>query len=443
MPDRLHGVSTMMHGRMPRTPTPSERNPVLRRPIASLAALAAASLVLTACGGSDAPSTPAAGGSSSAAPADFAAVLAEAKGQTVNWHMYGGDDTINTFVNGYVADKLKALGVTLNQVKVTDTVTVVDTILAEKQVGKKDGSVDAVWINGENFATGKQADAWFCGYDRGLENAKYVDFDNPAIANDFGLPVEGCESVWQQANSALVYDSAKLGAGDVKSVSTLFDWVKAHPGQFTYPAPPDFTGSMAVRTFLYDTAGGPEALSGEFDEAKYQPFAEKTFARLNEIAPSLYKKGATYPASQTDVEKLYANGEVAAFLTYGPGGVGEQVEKGVYPKTTREAVFENGNISNYNFLAIPANSPHKAAAQVLQNVLLDPMTQLEFYKVSGTFPAIDLAKVDPAVKAQFDAVQTSESVLPLATLSENAQPELTSGYVTRVEKDWKTDVLQK
>ena len=113
------------------------------------------------------------------------------------------------------------------------------------------------------------------------------------------------------------------------------------------------------------------------------------------------------------------------------------------PTTTREAVFDIGNISNFNFIAIPDNSADKAGAQVLANVLLDPATQLEFYKTSGTFPGIDLDKVDPAVKAQFDAVSTSESVLPLADLTKNAQPELVSDYVTKVEKDWKTHVLQK
>ena len=406
-------------------------------------ALALAGLTLAACGSGSDEASPTPSSSGTAAAGGFAAVLEEAKGQTVNWYMYGGDDTINTFVNGYVADKLKALGVTLNQVKITDTVTAVDKVLAEKQAGKKDGSVDAIWINGENFATGKQADAWFCGYDKGLENAKYVDFDNPAVANDFGLPTEGCESVWQQANSALVYDSSKLTADDVKSVTSLFAWAKAHPGQFTYPAPPDFTGSMAVRTFLYDTIGGPDSLSGPFDKAKYDEAAKKLWTRLNDLAPSLYKKGETYPAGQPDVEKLFGNGEIAAFLTYGPGGVGSQVDKGVFPKTTREAVFDVGNISNYNFLTIPANSPHKAGAQVLQNVLLDPETQLEFYKVSGTFPAIDLDKLTPEMKAKFEAVSTSESVLPLSDLTANAQPELTSGYVTAVEKDWKTNVLQK
>ncbi len=408
---------------------------------------ALAALSLSACAGGS-TATPTAQGSASSAPtassaAGFDAVLSEAKGQTVNWYMYGGDEVINTFVNGYVADKLKAQGVTLNQVKITDTVTAVNKVLAEKQAGKTDGSVDAIWINGENFATGKQADAWFCGYDKNLPNAKYVDFTNPAVANDFGLPVDGCESVWQQANSALVYDSAKLTADDVKSVTSLFAWAKAHPGQFTYPAPPDFTGSMAVRTFFYDTNGGPSSFAGKFDEALYTPAAKKLWDRLNALKPSLYKKGSTFPAAQTDVEKLYANGEVAAFLTYGPGGVGDQVKKGTYPKTTREAVFDIGNISNYNFLTIPANSPHKAAAQVLQNVLIDPDTQLAFYKASGTFPALDLTKLSAEQQAAFAAVATSEAVLPLADLSAHAQPELASTYVTTIEKDWKTNVLQK
>ena len=410
----------------------------------SLAAALLVGVSLTACGSSDpaAPSAPAAAPSGAAAPS-YAEVVAQAKGQTVDWYMYGGDDTINTFVTGYVADQLKAQGVTLNQVKVTDTVTVVDKILAEKQAGKTAGSVDAVWINGENFATGQQAEAWYCGYDRMLDNAKYVDFGNPAVANDFGLPVEGCESVWQQANSALVYDSSKLQPADVASVTALFDWAERNPGQFTYPAPPDFTGSMAVRTFLYDTVKGAQALAGPFDQGKYTPAAEQLWQRLNDLAPSLYKQGETYPASGADVEKLFANGEIAAYLTYGPGSVGKQVEKGVFPKTTREAVFDVGNISNYNFVAIPANSADKAGAQVLANVLLDPKTQLEFYRTSGTFPGIDLEKVTPEVRAQFEAVSTSESVLPLTELTKNAQPELVSAYVTKVEKDWKTNVLQK
>ncbi len=50
------------------------------------------------------------GESTATSSADWEAVLAEADGQTVNWYMYGGDDTLNTFVTGYVADRLASLG---------------------------------------------------------------------------------------------------------------------------------------------------------------------------------------------------------------------------------------------------------------------------------------------------------------------------------------------
>jgi putative spermidine/putrescine transport system substrate-binding protein len=168
----------------------------------------------------------------------WASVLEEARGQQVDWYMYGGDETLNDFVSGFLTDRLAEHGVTLNQVRITDTVDAVNKVLAEKQAGRDDGgSVDLVWVNGENFATGQQAGLWHCGYDRDLPNARYVDFTDPGVTHDFGVPVEGCESVWQQADSALVYDSAALDPRDVESVSSLFAWAERNPGRFTYPAP--------------------------------------------------------------------------------------------------------------------------------------------------------------------------------------------------------------
>jgi putative spermidine/putrescine transport system substrate-binding protein len=375
---------------------------------------------------------------------NWSSVAARAKGQTVSWYMYGGDTVLNTFVTGYVADQLKKNGVNLKQVKITDTVDAVNAVLGEKQAGKNTGgSVDAIWINGENFATGVQAKIWDCGWSRDLPNAKYVNFSNPAVANDFGVPVDGCEAAWQQADSALVYDSSKLGRADVASVSSLIAWAKAHPGQFTYPALPDFTGSMAVRTVLYDTIGGPSSLAGPFDSAKYAAAAALLWARLNAIAPSLWRGGSTYPVSQDAVEKLYSDGEISAYFTYGPGAVGTQVSQGLFPRTTREAVLAGGNIGNESFLSIPYNAAHQAGALVLANVLQDPQTQLALYRAEGIYPGIDLAKTDSGTQAQFAAVPVSPSVLPLAALTRNAQPELASGYVTRIEAGWKIHVLQK
>lgn len=421
---------------------------------ARIAVLAAAiTLTGTACSSVDTPAatvtaatvTHAAGlDATSGTGSGWESVLAQANGQSVNWYMYGGDETLNAFVNGFIADQLRAVGVTLNQVKITDTVDAVNKVLGEVQAGRtQDGSVDAIWVNGENFATGVQANLWSCGWDKTLPNSQFVDFTDPAVANDFGVAVNGCEAVWQQADSALVYDSDKLGAADVASISALLDWARANPGRFTYPAPPDFTGSMVVRTMLYDTIGGPTTLAGPFDETKYSAAAAKLWPRLTAIAGSLWRGGDTYPQSQSAVEKLYSDGEISAFFTYGPGTVGDQVDKGLYPASTRQAVPAGGNIGNRSFVAIPANAAHQAAAMVLANVLQDPTTQLELLKSSGVYPGIDVSKTSPEVQAQFAAVSVHPSVLPLAALTENAQPELAAEYLSRIEKDWTTNVLQQ
>lgn len=416
-------------------------------------AIGAAALLLSACGGSS--SSTSSSGSAGAAPSGaasssasgFDATLAKAKGQTVNWYMYGGDDKLNSYVNGYVKQQLSQQGITLNQVKITDTAEAVNKVLGEKQAGKTDdgGSVDLIWINGENFATLKQADAVYCGYVKDLPSTKDVDLSTPGIANDFGLPTDGCEVPWQQATSALVYNSEHLTADDTKSVDSLFAWSKAHPGRFTYPAPPDFTGSMAVRTFFYDTAGGPKDFLGAFDSAKFDKVAPQLWQRLNDLEPSLWRGGKTYPASGSDVEKLFANGEIDAYLTYGEAAIGSKVDKGTLPKTTKSAVFDKGNIGNYSFTAIPKNASHKGAAEVLANLLLSPEAALVNAGPDGAgfTSAIDLSKLPTDQRDQFVKLTTSPYQVAPEKLADATLPEVVAGYVTALEKGWKENVLQK
>ena len=72
--------------------------------------------------------------------------------------MWGGGARINTYVNEYLGAEAKKYGVTLNQVKLNATVDAVNKVLGEKQAGNSTkGAVDMIWINGENFATGRQA----------------------------------------------------------------------------------------------------------------------------------------------------------------------------------------------------------------------------------------------------------------------------------------------
>ena len=104
-------------------------------------------------------------------------VVALAKGGEVNWFLWGGSDNINQYVSEYIGGVLKDnYDITLNRVGLSDTVEAVNIVLGEKETGVMDkGSVDMIWINGENFRTMKQGGLAYCGYMDVLPNNKLVE----------------------------------------------------------------------------------------------------------------------------------------------------------------------------------------------------------------------------------------------------------------------------
>jgi putative spermidine/putrescine transport system substrate-binding protein len=370
-------------------------------------------------------------------------IVQEARGGTVNWFMWGGADTINRYVSDHVGEVLKReYDITLNRVGIADAADVVNMVLTEKEAGLADaGAVDLIWINGENFRSMKQGDLAFCGYTDLLPNNALVNWDNPAIANDFGVPVDGCEVPWNTVQFAFAHDSAVV-ADPPRDMGALLEWIKANPGQFTYPAPPDFTGSVFVRHVFYHAAGGADALLGPFDQAKFDAAAAKTWAILNEIEPFLWREGRTYPNTIAQLNELFANGEVAFTFNYDPSQFGLAVQAGTYPETTRSFGLTDGTIGNTNYTLIPFNSANKAAAMVVQNLLLSGEEQLEKAKpeVWGASPAIDIARTSAEVQAGFAAIEGHPSVVSADELAKAALPELQADWLTAIEAGWQAQV---
>lgn len=374
---------------------------------------------------------------------DWEAIVELARGGTVNWFMWGGADNINRYVSEYVGGiLLDQYGITLNRVGLSDTVEAVNIVLGEREAGVMDaGSVDLIWINGENFRTMRQGNLVWCGYAETLPNNALINWDNPAIANDFGVPVAGCEMPWARAQFAVAYDTATLDQPP-RSIPELLDWVKENPGQFTYPAPPDFNGAVFVRHVFYHAAGGAESLMGDFDQSKFDAAAAKTWAILNDIEPYLWREGATYPNSITQLNGLFANQEVALTFNYDPSQFGLAVLAGTYPETVRSYGLTDGTIGNTNYTLIPFNSPNKAAALVLQNLLLSAEAQLEKARpeVWGASPAIEMDRTSTGIQAAFDAIERHPSVVPAAELARNALPELQADWISAIEQGWVENV---
>jgi putative spermidine/putrescine transport system substrate-binding protein len=368
-----------------------------------------------------------------------------ARGSEVNWFMWGGADNINSYVSAFVGGILRdKYGIKLNRVGINDTVDAVNIVLGEKEAGVVDkGSIDMIWVNGENFRTMKQAGLAWCGYTGKLPNNDLVNWDNPAIANDFGIPVEGCEVPWNTAQFAFAYDPS-VTSKTPTTIPELLDWVKANPGRFTYPAPPDFNGSAFVRHVFYFAAGGANNLLGAFDQAKFDVAAAKAWKILNDIEPYLWREGKTYPNTITQMNELFANKEVALNFNYDPSQFGQEVKSGKYPESVRSYGLSDGTIGNTNYTIVPFNSPHKAAALVLQNILLSGDAQFEKARpeVWGTAPAIDVSRTSASVQAKFAAIVRHPSVVSSADLAKRALPELQAEWITAIEKGWQENVAK-
>ena len=372
-------------------------------------------------------------------------ITAEARGSDLYWYMWGGSESINRFVQEYVAERLRDdHGIRLHVVPVTDASVFVSKVLGERQAGRiSGGSVDLVWINGENFRSMREAALLFGPYANRLPNMRYVDVTDPSVANDFGVPVEGFESPYGSAPFVMVYDSARLDPP--RSLEGLLSWIRDNPGRFTYPAPPDFTGSAFVRHVFYHVAGGYEDLLGPFDQDLFDRIAADVWRLLNDLEPDLWRAGSTYPASLTQQQQLFANGEVDFDMGYNPAGAANLVSQGRYPETTRTFVFDEGTIGNTHYVAIPFNATNTAAAVLAANLLLDPSVQYQKARpeVWGDLPVVSLSLLPDEWRRRFEALPRPASVLPPDELQQRRIPELQSEWLQAIERGWIAHVLER
>jgi putative spermidine/putrescine transport system substrate-binding protein len=399
--------------------------------------VALGALILGACAapGAQAPAEPV---------GSWSEIETEAQGQTVSLWMWGGDPQGNAYVDDVLAPAVREAGVTLRRVPVADTKDALNRILAERQAGRTDGEVDLVWVNGDNFATGRQAGAWRCGWSDALPNMRYTDPDDPLLSEDFGTEVDGCESPWHKAQFTLVYDSAKI-PDPPTTMAGVLDWAEQHPGRFTYPAPPDFTGSVFVRQLLYSVSGGYENVPAQFDQETFDALTPRLWDRLRELAPSLWRGGRTYPRDSVALDELFAQGQVDMTMTYGPATLTDLVAEGTFPATTRVLTLEEGTVGNASFLAIPSTSADHAGAMVVANLALSPAQQRAKAdpRVWGQFTVLDETRLPSEERAAFDDLPRSPVVPPYAELAHNANPELSSAWVPALDEGWRRNVLAR
>lgn len=367
-------------------------------------------------------------------------ILQKAKGSEVSVYMWGGDKAVNAYYDNFVIPEVKKLyNITLNRVPISEVKNVLQKLELEKEANKL-GTTDMIWINGENFKIAKDKGLLYGSFASKLPNfEKYIAKDNKANFLDFSEPTEGLEAPYGRAQFVMVYNSTKVPIPPT-TLDELWKWIKEHPERFTYPAPPDFTGSAFVRQLFLTSIGG----SKNFDEKTYKQELAKVFAKLNEIKPFMFKKGEYIPNTTALVDTLYAKGSVDFTFSYNPTHALNKIKSSSFPKTSKTAIFEGGTLANTHFLTIAKTAQNPAGAFVVINFLLSPKAQYEKAKseVWGDGTVLDINKLDEDMKAKFLSLSKNPALLDVQTLSSNQLPELKAQYLEEIEKLWIKDVLK-
>ena len=362
-------------------------------------------------------------------------VLEKAKGTTVNFYGYGGNEVMNKWFDTYVVDQMKEkYDITVKRVGMNID-EILNQLLSDKQANNEKGSIDVVWINGENFKTAKDSNLLLGSFVGKLPNFNdYVNTASEDVTVDFGTEVEGLEAPWGKAQFTIAVNSDKVSQ-IINDTKSLREVIMANPGKFTYPALPDFTGSAFVRNVIYDIVGYENVANLPEDKEEVRKAIQQAMDYLNEIKPYLWNEGKTYPSTTSQLDNMYSDNEVYFTMTYSPNSLKGRMESGELSKDTEIIEFKNGNISNTHFLTIPFNSQNQAGAMVLIDFLMsiDAQASKTFTENWGDTTVLDMDKVPAKDRSKF----SSDSIT-----IKNSVPELSAGMVPIIEEIWTEEVLE-
>lgn len=360
---------------------------------------------------------------------NWQSISQQARGQTVWFNAWGGDPAVNRYLDWVSAEVKRDYAVDLRIVHIADAADAVKRIQTEARAGRsRGGSIDLLWINGENFRTLKQANLLRSDWAEKLPNWRYVDTRKP-VREDFSIATDGAESPWGSAQLTFIARRSQL-AQPPDSAQALLAFSTAHPGSVTYPRPPDFTGTAFLEQLLIALTDRPEALRQPPQETSFAAVTAPLWAYLDRLHPLLWRQGRDFPLSPARMDAMMAQGTLQLSLTFNPLHAQQKAASGELPQDSYSFGFKQGMLGNVHFVAIPANARATAGAQVVANFLLSPQAQLRKAdpQIWGDPSVLDPEKLNDAQRAAFYAVQ------PKATPPMLAEPH--AAWVDALEQEW-------
>lgn len=381
---------------------------------------------------------------SSEMPSSYREALQNAKGKTVTYYGFGGNDAQNRWVDSVISPMMKKKGITVKRVPM-DIDTIINKLTTEKEANKSTGSMDVVWINGENFYNAKKLSLLDTIKPSLIPNMKYMSKKDQDTITDMGTKIDNQEIPYGNAQFVLIGNKEMFKGQYPTSAKQLLNWAKQNPGKLTYVAPPDFTGSAFVRNIIYETVGFDKINQAKANKESIYKVIKPALNYLNELKPYLWQKGQSYPKSTAQLDKMFADGQVAMDFSYNQMYVATQKEQGIFNDNAETFLFNKGMIGNYSYLAIPKTAPNKSAAIVLINTMLSPEAQTKRLdaKYGATVSPYSANKMPQDMKSKLSDSVEDNNTISATELAKKRLPEVSGQKIPIIEQLWKEHVLNE
>jgi len=370
--------------------------------------------------------------------AEWEDIVATAEGQTVYFNAWGGSQPVNAYIEWAAEQVQEKYKVRVVHVKVTDIGDVVSRVLVEKSAGKDTGgSVDLMWLNGENFKSMKENNLLYGPFSQKLPHYALADLTNKKnLVHDFTVPVDNLESPWGTAQLVFLYDSQRVPEHP-KSMGDLLAFAEKNQGKFTYPAIPEFHGTTFIKQALMELIEDPEVLNHPVNPSEFDVHTRPLWDFLDRLHPRLWRSGKVFPVGAPQMFSLLNDGEIFISLSFNPNAAANAVENGELPHTVRTYVHSSGTIGNAHFVAIPFNSSAREGAMVFADFLLTPLAQARKAdpRIWGDPSVLDMQRLSPEDRTLFDALPRVPATLGPEDLG-RVLPEPHVSWVQALEKAW-------
>ncbi|MGZ4352288.1 MAG: extracellular solute-binding protein [Gaiellaceae bacterium] len=229
------------------------------------------------------------------------------------------------------------------------------------------------------------------------------------VNTDLLKPVKGAALPYRGSSVVLAYNSQFVSSAP-KSLSGLLDWIKAHPGKFTYNTPNSGGSGYSFAETVVDSTLPAGTLSTMTTTANYDPSIESAWKQglstLHSLNQYMYGNGV-YPNGNQAVLDLLAKGQIWVAPVWSDQAL-SGLKAGTLPSTIKLTQVQSPSFTGgAAYLAVPKTAKNKASVYKFVNYILSPAAQQMIVDVMAGFPAIDIKLMGDAVKQKFEDVSAN------------------------------------